>query len=89
MVGGPWCRGWWHAEWWRGEWCRRTGGSSRLARYGVSKGQYLALYAVTTFVRTADIIDRRRFSEVLVGHHGPIKHYIKEIDNLSGGTLRH
>ena len=50
---------------------------------------FLANFFVTILVRTVGFIDWRRFSEVLVVYHGLIKHYIKEIDHLSGGTLRH
>ena len=41
---------------------------------GAAGGQYLALKAVTTFFRKTNLINWRRFSEVLGRHHGPFMH---------------
>lgn len=55
----------------------------------VYRGQYLALKTVTIFVRIEDFIDKWRKVEVLVGHLGPIKHYIMCLENFNEDISRH
>ena len=53
------------------------------------RGQYSALKTASIFFHKAEIIDMWRKVEVLVGHLGPIKHYIMYLENFNEDISRH